>query len=101
MAASASRDTSQTLGRGLNVLELVAASPEGLTPAQHQLLLAVRGHAGADAPSPSDLAEALHLRLHSVVELLSRAEANGLIVRHADSHYRLRLTASNKLIMTK
>jgi hypothetical protein len=34
LAAPASRDTSQTLGRGLNVLELVAASPEGLTPAQ-------------------------------------------------------------------
>ncbi len=33
-ARSGSRDTSQTLGRGLDVLELVAASPEGLTPAQ-------------------------------------------------------------------
>lgn len=33
-ARSSSRETSQTLGRGLDVLELVAASPDGLTPAQ-------------------------------------------------------------------
>jgi len=61
-----------------------AARTAGITPAQHQLLLAVRGHAGATAPSSSDLAEALQLRLHSVVELIGRAEANDLVIRHAD-----------------
>lgn len=34
MPRTSSGDTSQTLGRGLDVLELVAASPAGLTPAQ-------------------------------------------------------------------
>lgn len=34
MPRTSTGDTSQTLGRGLDVLELVAASPEGLTPAQ-------------------------------------------------------------------
>ena len=34
MPRTSSGDTSQTLGRGLDVLELVATSPEGLTPAQ-------------------------------------------------------------------
>lgn len=34
MPRTSSGDTSQTLGRGLDVLDLVAASPSGLTPAQ-------------------------------------------------------------------
>ena len=42
-----------------------AARAEGLTPSQHQLLLAVRGWDGG-APSTSDLADALQLKLHSV-----------------------------------
>lgn len=63
-----------------------AAREEGLTPAQHQLLLAVRGWDGEDAsaPSTSDLADALQLKLHSVVELTQRAEAAGLLERSVD-----------------
>jgi IclR helix-turn-helix domain len=34
MPRTTSGDTSQTLGRGLDVLEMVATSPDGLTPAQ-------------------------------------------------------------------
>lgn len=56
----------------------------GLTPAQHQLLLAVRGHPGPGRPSISDVADALLLRHHSAVELVGRAEAAGLLRRHAD-----------------
>lgn len=56
----------------------------GLTPHQHQLLLAVRGHPGPDPPSTTDLADRLQLRNHSVVELLDRAEAAGLVHRHKD-----------------
>src|SRR3954469_17224951 len=55
----------------------------GITPTQHQLLLAVRGHAGAE-PSIGDLAEHLLLRHHSAVELVDRAEALGLVCRTAD-----------------
>ena len=53
------------------------AKAAGLTPAQHQLLLAVRGHDGA--PTIGDLAEHLLLRHHSVVELVDRAERAGLV----------------------
>jgi DNA-binding MarR family transcriptional regulator len=61
-----------------------AARDAGTTPAQHQLMLAVRGHAGADPPVISDLAATLQLRHHSVVELIDRAEKAGLVVRVPD-----------------
>lgn len=61
-----------------------AARDEGITPAQHQLLLAVRGHGGDGRPAVRDLAEALQLRHHSVVELVDRAEAARLVQRRAD-----------------
>jgi DNA-binding MarR family transcriptional regulator len=59
------------------------ARGHGLTPAQHQLLLAVRGHAGA-RPSVGEIAEHLLLKHHSVVELIDRAEAAGLVRRFVD-----------------
>ena len=65
-----------------------AAREHGLTPSQHQLLLAIRGHAGtgdaAAGPSLSELAEVLQLKLHSVGELADRAVENGLIERRSD-----------------
>src|SRR4051794_8556973 len=54
----------------------------GLTPAQHQLLLAVRGHPGD--PTIGDVAEHLLLRHHSAVELVDRAERAGLLRRRSD-----------------
>jgi DNA-binding MarR family transcriptional regulator len=59
------------------------ARRSGLTPAQHQLLLAIRGHHGG-APSVGDIAEHLLLRHHSVVELVDRAGNAGLVERRAD-----------------
>ena len=56
----------------------------GLTPAQHQLLLAIKGHPGTDPPAVGDLAEYLLLRPHSTVELIDRAEAAGLVERWGD-----------------
>jgi DNA-binding MarR family transcriptional regulator len=68
----------------------------GVTPAQHQLLLAIRGHDGPDGPTISDLARVLLLRHHSVVGLIDRAQDAGLVRRHRDTHrgtlVRLRLT---------
>ena len=61
-----------------------AARDAGTTPAQHQLLLSVRGHAGDAPPVVSDLAEALQLKHHSAVELIDRADAAGLVRRSAD-----------------
>jgi DNA-binding MarR family transcriptional regulator len=67
----------------------------GLTPAQHQLLLAVRGHPGG-APSIGEIAEHLLLKHHSVVELVDRAEAAGLVrrVTDADDHRVVRITVT-------
>ena len=68
----------------------------GLTGAQHQLLLAVRGHRGQ--PSIGEVAQHLLLRHHSVVELVDRAVAAGLVERVDDPDdqrvVRLRLTTS-------
>ncbi len=68
----------------------------GITAAQHQLLLAVRGHAGARGPTVGDVAASLLLRHHSVVGLVDRAADAGLIRREhdPDDHrsVRLRLT---------
>lgn len=57
------------------------ARDAGLTPAQHQLLLAIRGHADPDGPTIGEIADYLLLRHHSVVGLVDRAEAAGLVRR--------------------
>lgn len=60
------------------------AAEAGITPAQHQLLLAIRGRRERDDPTVSDLAAELFLRHHSVVELVDRAEGAGLVRRRQD-----------------
>jgi DNA-binding MarR family transcriptional regulator len=64
------------------------AQAAGVTAAQHQLILAIRGHVGADAtqasPTLKDLASYLLLRHHSAVELVDRAERAGLVERFPD-----------------
>jgi DNA-binding MarR family transcriptional regulator len=74
------------------------ARQAGLTPAQHQLLLAVKGHPGNFPPTVGDLADYLLLRHHSTVELIDRAEAGGLVERWRDPDdarvIRIRLTAA-------
>ncbi len=61
-----------------------AAGEAGLTPQQHQLLLAVRGHPGPGPASVSDVADALLLKRHSATELVGRAADAGLVVRTED-----------------
>jgi DNA-binding MarR family transcriptional regulator len=60
------------------------ARQAGMTPAQHQLLVAVKGHPGSAGPTISDLAGYLLLRHHSTVELIDRAEDAGLVSRAPD-----------------
>src|SRR5919199_1717136 len=60
------------------------AERHGLTPTQHQLLLAVRGHDHHRGPTIGDVADCLLLRHHSAVELVDRAEAAGLVRRVSD-----------------
>jgi DNA-binding MarR family transcriptional regulator len=72
------------------------AEKAGLTPAQHQLLLAIRGHEGEAGPTIGEVAGYLLLRHHSAVGLVDRAEKAGLVERLEDGGdrrvVRLRLT---------
>jgi DNA-binding MarR family transcriptional regulator len=57
------------------------ARSAGLTPQQHQLLLAVKGQPERDWATVSDLAEALQVLHHTAVELVDRCEQAGLVQR--------------------
>ena len=73
------------------------AAAAGLTSAQHQLLLAIRGHQNPDGPTIGDVAGYLLLRHHSAVGLIDRAVRAGLVMRQEDANdrrvVRLRLTS--------
>jgi DNA-binding MarR family transcriptional regulator len=60
------------------------AKAAGLTPAKHQLLLAVRGHPNPSGPTVGEIADYLRLRHHSAVGLIDRAVADGLVTRNPD-----------------
>jgi len=72
------------------------AAAAGLTPMQHQLLLAIRGSRGRLGPTVGEVAEMLLIRHHSAVGLIDRAEAAGFVRRRVDRSdqriVRLRLT---------
>jgi DNA-binding MarR family transcriptional regulator len=72
-----------TLRRFLRWSEDQAAAA-GLTPAQHQLLVAIKGHPGPEPPAIGELAEYLLLQSHSAVGLVDRAEAAGVVYRKQD-----------------
>ncbi|MHB1137376.1 MAG: MarR family winged helix-turn-helix transcriptional regulator [Microthrixaceae bacterium] len=80
-----------------------AARSQGITPAQHQLLLAVKGWSEDEAPSVSDVAGHLLLRTHSAVELVGRATEAGLVRTTEDpaDHRRhlVELTAEGEQIL--
>lgn len=66
------------------------AQAAGLTPAQHQLLLAIRGHRDPDGPTIGEVADYLLLRHHSAVGLVDRAESAGLVRRaRSDEDHRI------------
>jgi DNA-binding MarR family transcriptional regulator len=81
------------------------AQAAGLTPAQHQLLVAIKGHPSGQQPTIGDLAGYLLLRHHSAVELVDRAVAAGLVVRRSDAEdgrvTRVRLTADGEARLSK
>lgn len=72
------------------------AKSAGLTPTQHQLLLAVRASENERGPTVGDIAAVLLIRHHSAVELVDRAQEASLITRERDpdqhSTVHLRLT---------
>jgi DNA-binding MarR family transcriptional regulator len=63
------------------VFSQTAAKIAGLTPQQHQALLAIKGFGGKKGIGTGALAERLCLRHHSAVGLIDRLAANGLAVR--------------------
>jgi DNA-binding MarR family transcriptional regulator len=75
------------------------ARSAGLTPAQHQLLLAVRGHPDPRGPTIGEVADYLLLRHHSTVELVDRAVTARLVERERDPDdrrmVRLKLTRTS------
>lgn len=60
------------------------AQEAGLTHAQHQLLLAVRGHLDPRGPTVGEVAEYLLLKPAATVELLDRVERGGFVWRRQD-----------------
>jgi len=79
------------------------AEAAGITPLQHQLMLAIRGDDDPRGPTISAVATYLVSKHHSVVELVDRAEAAGLVrrVQDAGDHrvVRLMLTRSGEQIL--
>ena len=72
-----------TIRRFLDFSKRQAASL-GLTPTQHQLLLAIRGKNVDGGPTIREVADELLIKHHSAVELVDRAEAAGLVERLED-----------------
>lgn len=70
----------------------------GLTTSQHQLLLAIRGHADPRGPTIGEAAGYLLLRHHSAVGLVDRAQKAGLVLRRPDEedHRVVRLGLTEK-----
>ena len=60
----------------------------GLTPAKHQLLLAIRGHPDPAGPTIGEIADYLVLRHHSAVGLIDRTVRDGLVSRNPDENSR-------------
>lgn len=108
--------------REFNHWSAEVAGEHGLTHAQHQLLLAIRGYAGGagapggpgaaggtvsgagsgaaagTGPTVGDVAEALLVRHHTAGELVSRAQGLGLVerVRDEEDHRRVRLRLTSR-----
>lgn len=81
------------------------AEAAGVTPLHHQLMLAIRGSDDPRGPTIGAVALSLVSKHHSVVELVDRAEAAGLVrrVQDAQDHrvVRLQLTRSGERILER
>ena len=75
-----------------------AAHSVGLTPHQHQALLAIKGFPGRNRVTVSELAERLQIRHHTAVELTDRLVAEALVERQPSStdHRQVYVTLSKK-----
>ena len=81
--------------------EMVRA--HGVTPQQYQLMLALMGYPGREWATVQELADMIQLRHHSVVELINRAQKQGLVRREPHPRdaraVRVSLTSAGKQTM--
>jgi DNA-binding MarR family transcriptional regulator len=81
------------------------AQAVGLTPAKHQLLLAIKGHPNPAGPTVGEIADYLVLKHHSAVELVDRAAKDGIVRRKPDrsnkSIVRVKLTPAGNTKLEK
>lgn len=80
----------QALRRFLAFSE-AGAQAQGLTPQQHQALLAIRAHPEPEPISIGQLAASLLIKNHSAVGLVERLAARGLVTREASARDRRRV----------
>ncbi len=82
-----------------------AARKAGITPQQHQVLLAIKGFPGRESATVSELAERLQMRQHSMVGLIDRTEAQGLVRREQGTtdrrHVYICLTPAGEMLLGK
>jgi DNA-binding MarR family transcriptional regulator len=67
------------------------ARTAGLTPQQHQMLLAIKGTPERDWATPGEIAQALQVNHNAAVGLVTRAEGAGLVARTPDEADRRRV----------
>ena len=70
----------KSLRRFLRFVE-VGAVEAGITPQQHQVLLAIRGQPDREWASVGELSDSLQLKHHATVGLVDRCQAAGLVMR--------------------
>jgi DNA-binding MarR family transcriptional regulator len=68
-----------------------SAREQGVTPQQHQALLAIKAHTGDEPMSIGELADSLLIKNHSAVGLVARLVERGLVRRHASEADRRRV----------
>jgi DNA-binding MarR family transcriptional regulator len=68
-----------------------AARQNGITSQQHQALLAIRSHEGAEPITIGQLADCLLIRNHSAVGLVARLVERGLVAREESKEDRRRV----------
>jgi DNA-binding MarR family transcriptional regulator len=82
-----------------------AANHAGITPQQHQALLAIKGFPGRDSVTVGELAERLQLRHHSAVGLVDRLVAEKWVARAPSARDRrqvfVHLTRSGEQVLER
>ena len=83
----------------------LAVRAAGMEPGQYQLMLAIKGIPQEVRPRIRELADRMHIRHHSAVELVNRLEAGGYVRRERAQHDRrevlLALTAKGEKVLAE